>query len=130
MSMRIALKLLPVHIEIIRFLLVGALNTLFGYAVFSLFLYLKFHYSMASFLGIVLGILFNFKTYGRLVFKCRDNSLIFRFIFFYAVLYAVSVVGLWAFNYVGINLYVANAIMLLPISALSFYLNRNFVFVR
>jgi len=124
------LKIQPVHYQVLRFLLVGALNTLFGFAVFSLFLYLNFHYSLASFLGIVLGILFNFKTYGSLVFKCRDNSLILRFVLFYAVLYAVSVVCLWGFNSMGVNLYYANAIMLLPLSALSFYLNRNFVFIR
>ena len=120
---------MPVYDQLLRFILVGVLNTLFAYAVFSLFLYLKFHYSLASFFSIVLGILFNFKTYGRLVFNRRDNSLIFRFVLFYAVLYGVSISCLWGFNRLGMNLYYANAIMLLPISALSFYLNRRFVFI-
>ena len=123
------MKFLPVHYQLLRFLLVGGLNTLFGYAVFSLFLYLHFHYSAASFLAIVLGILFNFKTYGRLVFNRRDNALIYRFVLFYAVIYLVSTGGLWAFNRMGVNLYYANAMMLVPISGLAFYLNRRFVFI-
>ena len=107
----------------------GVLNTLFAYAVFSLFLYLKFHYSLASFFSIVLGILFNFKTYGRLVFNRRDNALIFRFVVLYAVLYLISTGGLWVFNRIGIDLYYANAMMLVPVSVLAFYLNRRFVFM-
>ena len=123
------MKLLQVHSQLLRFLLVGGLNTLFGYAVFSLFLYLHFHYAAASFLGIILGILFNFKTYGRLVFNRRDNALIFRFVVLYAVLYLISTGGLWVFNRIGIDLYYANAMMLVPVSVLAFYLNRRFVFV-
>ena len=115
--------------QFLRFLLVGGLNTLFGYMAFVLFLYLNCHYAVASFLAIICGILFNFKTYGRLVFKSHDNSLIFRFVSFYAILYVISTVSLFLFNLMGINLYYANAILIVPLSALSFFLNRRFVFV-
>ncbi len=122
-------KIQPVHYELIKFIAVGALNTLFAYVIFSLFLYMKLHYTVASFLAIVLGVMFNFKTYGGLVFKRSDNTLIFRFILIYAVLYVISIGGLWCFNHAGVNLYYANAIMLAPMSALSFCLNKFFVFV-
>lgn len=114
--------------QFLSYLLVGGLNTLFGYLAFVLFIYLNCHYAVASFLAIVCGILFNFKTYGRIVFKSHDNSLIFRFVGFYAILYVISTVGLFLFKMIGVNLYYANAILIIPLSALSFFQNRRFVF--
>jgi putative flippase GtrA len=111
------------------FLLVGGLNTLFAYMMFALFLSLNCHYAVASFLVIVCGILFNFKTYGRLVFNSHDNSLIFRFVGFYCFIYVIATGSLFLFNLMGINLYFANAIMIAPLSALSFFLIRRFVFL-
>ena len=123
------MKRLFLNRQFLRFLLVGGLNTLFGYMAFVLFLYLNCHYAVASFLAIVCGILFNFKTYGHLVFNSRDNSLIFRFVGFYAILYVIATVSLFLFNMIDFNLYYANAILLIPLSALSFFLNRRFVFI-
>lgn len=114
--------------QFLSFLLVGGLNTLFGYMAFVLFLYLNCHYAVASFMAIVCGILFNFKTYGRIVFKSHDNSLIFRFAGFYAILYVVATGSLFLFNLMGMNLYYANAIIVVPLAGLSFFLNRRFVF--
>ena len=56
-----------------QFVLVGILNTAFGYGCFALFIYLGLHYTIAVLLGTCLGILFNFKTLGHLVFKNKQN---------------------------------------------------------
>lgn len=112
----------------IRFLLVGALNTAFGYGLFALLILLKVPYALASLLATVAGIVFNFKSYGTLVFGSHDNRLIARFFAVYAVCYGVNLVPLWWGERAGISLLLVGAVMALPMAALSFVLNRRFVF--
>jgi putative flippase GtrA len=109
---------------------VGVLNTLFGYGVFALFIYLGMHYSLAALLGTVLGILFNFQTIGRLVFNSYSRGLIFRFTAVYGATYLLNVVGLYFFNRAGINNYIAGAILIFPVAVIAFNLNKLFVFPK
>ena len=114
----------------LRFLLVGALNSLFGYGCFALLLYLGIHYAVALFLATVIGVLFNFKTTGYLVFKSKDNRLILRFAATYAILYAVNVSALKLLALSGIDMYLGGALLLLPMAVLAYILNREFVFAH
>jgi putative flippase GtrA len=114
----------------IRFLLVGGINTIFGYGLFAFFIYLHLHYSLASLLSTVLGVLFNFKTTGKLVFKSSDNRLIVRFFAVYGMVYVVNVMLLKGFKWFGLNFYIAGAIIVLPLAVLSFILNKRFVFKK
>lgn len=111
-----------------RFLLVGGLNTAFGYGVYALLILLGVPYPLAVFLSTSMGVLFNFKTYGTLVFGSRDNRLLWRFIAVYALIYVLNLIPLaWAKRN-GVSLIVAGAIVALPMAAISFVLNRRFVF--
>ena len=112
----------------IKFLLVGVLNTLFGYAVFALFVYLGFHYSLASLLSTILGVLFNFRTTGRLVFNNRNNFLLWRFAMVYTVVYGCNVGLLRVMDGYSIDMYVAGAVAVFPLAVLSYFLNKRFVF--
>ncbi|MCT7554551.1 GtrA family protein [Aliarcobacter butzleri] len=115
--------------KFIKFILVGILNTAFGYSLFALFIFLNMHYSLAVFLSTALGILFNFKTIGKLVFDSHDNSLIFRFIFVYVLLYLINISCLWFFKISGWeNMYINGFILLIPLALISFVLNKKFVF--
>lgn len=115
--------------KFIKFILVGILNTAFGYSLFALFIFLNMHYSLAVFLSTVLGILFNFKTIGKLVFDSHDNSLIFRFIVVYVLLYLINISCLWFFKISGFeNMYINGFVLLIPLALLSFILNKKFVF--
>lgn len=112
----------------VRFLAVGALNTLFGYGCFVLLLFVGLHYTLALLLGTMLGVLFNFKTTGTLVFGSRDNRLLARFVGTYAVIYACNVVAIGLLLRTGLSAQAAGAVLLLPMAALAFVLNRKFVF--
>lgn len=114
--------------QFIKFLIVGVLNTLFGYGIYALCLTLGFYYTIAAFLGTVLGILFNFKTTGILVFKNKDNKLIFKFFGVYCLLYLLNIFLLGIFNYFKFNLYIAGLILIFPMALVSYYLMKNFVF--
>lgn len=112
----------------IRFLFVGGMNAVFGYSLYAIMIYLNFHYSFAALLSTILGVLFNFKTTGRLVFNSKDNWLVFKFIGVYVIIYTINTASLKIFNTFNVNLYFAGAILLLPMAIVSFVLNKKFVF--
>ena len=113
----------------VRFLLVGALNTAFGYGVFAFLLWLGLHYAVASAIATVLGVLFNFQSTGRLVFDNLNPGGFLAFIQVYVLGYFVNLGFLWVMTrYVGLSAYVAGALMILPMAMLTFFLQRKFVF--
>lgn len=114
----------------ITFLFVGMLNTLFSYAVFALLIFWQLHYSLAVLVSTVLGVLFNFKTTGKLVFKSDDNRLIFRFVGVYGVVYLFNLAGLRFYRIFDDNMYLAGLLMIVPSAILSFVLLSRFVFPR
>ncbi|NEU10292.1 GtrA family protein [Flavihumibacter sp. R14] len=113
---------------IMRFVFVSCINTAFGYTLFSFLIFCGIGYPISLLISTVCGVLFNFKSIGTYVFRSRDNVLIFRFFAVYSLIYLCNLFGLSFFKYLGINVYVGNAIMLLPMGILSFFLNRYFVF--
>lgn len=115
-------------IPFLRFLVIGGINTVFGYSVFALFILLGLHYVLAALLGQICGVLFNFKTTGTLVFKNKDNRLIFRFFGVYLITYLLTIGLLKIFNMFGVSSLVGGAIIVLPMAVVSFLLMRKFVF--
>lgn len=118
----------PEQKRLILFFLVGGINTVFGYSLYALLLFLHFHYSVASLLATIGGVLFNFKTTGVIVFKNSDNRLLLRFVSVYCVTYAINVGGLRVFHAFQMNMYLAGAILVLPMALLSYMLLKTFVF--
>lgn len=112
----------------VRFLLVGGLNTAFGYGVYALALFLGAHYAVAATLSTVLGVLFNFVTTGTLVFGQREHARLHRFVTVYVVTWTIGILALKAASVLGVDLYVAGLVLLLPSAGLSFILLRTFVF--
>ena len=116
--------------EFIRFVLVAMLNTLFGYGVYTLLGYCGMHFSLATLISTILGVLFNFKTYGILVFKNSSNKLIFRFVLVYCVVYLCNIGGIALLKTLGMSSYLAGAVMLVPVGLLGFILNKIFVYSK
>lgn len=114
--------------QFMRFLLVGGLNTAFGYGVFVACLWSGMHYALAAAVATVLGVLFNFQSTGRLVFNSRDHRRLPYFIGVYGVVYLVNVAGLALLLRLGIPSWLGGLLLILPCAILSFLLNRRFVF--
>jgi len=113
----------------IRFLLIGVINTIVGYSLFAFFLYIGFHYTIATLFSTILGVLFNFKSIGIFVFESHDNKLIFRFILMYIFIYILNILGLYilkVLNYT--NMYWNGLVLIVPLAIISFMLNKFFVF--
>jgi putative flippase GtrA len=83
---------------------------------------------LAAFFSTVCGILFNFKTTGTIVFRNKNNRLIFKFFGVYLFTYLLNIGLLEVFERFGVGPLVAGAIIILPVSLLSFFLNKRFVF--
>ncbi|WP_321927958.1 GtrA family protein [Paraburkholderia guartelaensis] len=115
-------------IQLVRFLIVGGLNTAFGYSLFAVLTYVGVVYPIAIGLATVGGVLFNFQSVGRLVFSGAPRSRFWRFVGVYCVVYLVNLGGVRLLLDHGAGIYVANALMLIPLSLLAFILNRQFVF--
>ncbi|MFH0710521.1 MAG: GtrA family protein [Pseudomonadota bacterium] len=114
--------------QIFKFLLVGGLNTLFGYSLFAVLIYTGLHYTVAVFIGTIIGVLFNFKTTGKLVFRSYDNTLIWKFFGVYGIIYLLNIIGLYLLEKISIDIYVAGALLIIPMALVSFVLNKRFVF--
>lgn len=114
--------------QFLRFLIVGIMNSLFGYGCFAVLLYLGLHYAQALFIATLVGLMFNFKSTGSLVFKSQNNRLILRFIVVYSIVYSLNVLGIKAFFHFGVAPYFSGALLILPMAVLAFFLNKRFVF--
>lgn len=110
------------------FLLVGLLNTLMGYLLFSLFIYLDFPYAFAVLLATVLGVLFNYQTTGRLVFKNRGNHLLLKFILAYGILYFLNIMLIKCAYVLVSNYYTAGALVTPIMAVINFLTIKKFVF--
>lgn len=118
--------------KLIRFFLVAGLNTLFGWCVFSLLrLLVTDNRNIAALIGQIIGILFNFKTYGSIVFRNGKYYLLPRFIGVYVIMYFANIGGMAVLDYLfEISDYVNAAVMSIPVGFLGFVLNKLFVFER
>ena len=113
---------------LLRFAVVGLLNTGFGYLIYAAMLWIGLNYAAAAAVGTILGVLFNFKTTGRFVFGSNDNRLIFRFVGVYALVYVANVICLQLLTGMGFSAYIAGLITLLPAAILGYFLNKAWVF--
>lgn len=80
---------------IAKFLGVGVLNTVVGYAIYAILILVNVPYLAALLLATVAGVTFNYFSIGRLVFRSKGGMIILRkFIAAYGVVYVVNAVGL------------------------------------
>lgn len=112
----------------VRFVLVGVLNTGFSYGVYAALVWFGLPYSLASLLSLLLGIVFSFRTQGRLVWGHSAWDRAGRFVLVWALIYAFNVGFIGLLVRWGLDAYSAGALALVPVAALSFVLQRYIVF--
>lgn len=137
--------------KFIRFLFVGVLNTIVGYFLFLLFIWTGLKYPLALLFSQILGILFNYKTTGYMVFETKSNRLLVQFFIVYGIVYLINVAELYFLQRSGIYEFILSqswikfvyslpintaklssamgqAIVVLPNAIITFILNKLFVF--
>lgn len=116
------------RVQFLRFLLVGCMNTAVSYGLYALFLWLGLNYVLANGLAFLISLLFSFRSQGALVFRNRDTKLFPRFVIVWLGIYLFNVALIGGFIYLGFSAYVAGAIALVPVTLLSYILQKRAVF--
>jgi len=110
------------------FLMVGGLNTAVGYSLFAAFILLGAGATVALAAATVLGVLFNFKSIGHLVFGNGDSRLLPRFVGVYTVQFLANLIALRGLENAGLSPLLAQLVILPPLSLGNFLLMRRLVF--
>jgi putative flippase GtrA len=113
--------------KIIKFLSAGVLNTVFGYSVYAVLLFIKFPYLLALFVATVAGIIFNYFSFGRLVFHGHGGWFVFgKFVIAYALIYGVNAALLRVFTIDFLLSPYLGQVICIPISVLLSWLLMNY----
>jgi len=116
--------------QVLRFLLAGAVNTVFGLGVYVGCVWLGMPPWLAMLIGTVAGVAFNFLTFGAYAFRDLSMQRLPRFVLSYAATYFFNLLAFHA-----LNLWIGSAVwcqvILTPVvAAFSYLAMSNFVFTR
>ena len=114
--------------QLATFIIVGGLNSLFGYSCYALFVFMGLPYPVALLLATCIGVLFNFKTTGKLVFANTNNDYFLKFVTVYGFIYLFNMAFIKFMELFTSNLYLAGFVAMIPIAILGFILNKYIVF--
>ncbi|MDR3470299.1 MAG: GtrA family protein [Devosia sp.] len=114
--------------RIVRFVFVGAFNTLVGYVLYSCCLLLGAAPGIALAIATVLGAVFNYFSTGRVVFRHVGINRLVHFLLAYLVIYLANLAALQTLIACGLPAYGAQALLLPVVAALSFLVFKSFVF--
>jgi putative flippase GtrA len=115
--------------EVIRFGLAGALNTAFGFGVYAGLVLLNVPVFLALLIATVLGVFFNFLTFGGFAFRRLEAQRLPRFLLAYALIYLFNLAlleGLRAAT--GIGPIVAQLACLVVVAPMAYLVLRAKVF--
>ena len=114
--------------RLLRFLLVGVVNSLFGFVVFSAFVVGGASTWTALVGGNVAGLVFNFFTTGGLVFRDLSVSRAPRFVLCYAATLAINAWLIDGLAPVVGNRIAAQALLTAPMAVFSYVVMAKLVF--
>ncbi|MDR2512145.1 MAG: GtrA family protein, partial [Bacteroidales bacterium] len=112
----------------VKFVFVGGLNTVFSLSIFYLGLWLGLHYTLATLISNILGILFNFKSYGRIVFKDKSNIMIFRYFVLYTFLWIGSNIFIFVLKKFGISPYLSGFFWVFPNAVVAYFASQKWIY--
>ena len=116
--------------KFIRFIFFGGLNTIFAYLILVLFLFLKFHYSIATLISALLSIFSGYLINKFFVFNSKNPKSIFIYYIFWFILYFLSI----SIQYILLelllieNLYFNSLIATIASVIISFIVNKYYFF--
>ena len=116
--------------QFLRFLVAGAINTLFGFLAYSAAILFGATVWLALLIGLVCGMIFNFFSTGGYVFRDLGLGRVPRFVLCYLLVYLsnlklIALMSMWVGNAIF-----AQGILTLPIALLTYVLMARFVFVQ
>lgn len=116
--------------RVVKFLLVGFLNTMFGYSLYALLVYFGLPYHHSLLLTTIIGVIFNYFSLGKMVFQGDGGRSTFvKFISVYCMVYLFNAYGLEQLvEQHQINPYVSQLMCLIPSIVFNWFMLKNWVF--
>lgn len=111
----------------LRYGAVAAANTLVGYGLFAGFVALGIDRFAAQLMAHLIGMAWNYVSYGQAVFRGRRGSKL-RYLGAYALSYLVNLALLALFTRLGLSAYLAGLATLIAASLLNLLVLQRFVF--
>lgn len=119
--------------KLVKFILTGFINTIFGYTVYAILIFLKIPYMISLAISTGIGVVFNYFSFGRIFLKPKNNSewlSFIKFVFAYFLIYLLNLfvltiaIGIFLLNpYIG-------QIIALPITVfISWMLMNHWVYL-
>lgn len=127
--LRSKLRTLLSH-QIVRFLMTGVLNTVFGYLVYLVAMLAGMSPGFALATATVIGACFNYVSTGRLVFDHSSMRRLPLFLVAYGGIYLVNLGALHGLLSAGVGAALAQAILTPFVAVLSFVILKRVVFKR
>lgn len=117
-------------VQIVRYVVIGGLNTLFAYLIYALAIYAGLHYALAVFLGGVIPLLTGYALQRRFVFSFHGGNRLARYIAVFILVYFANtgIITLLLDSGITGSAYLGGAIALSICTLLNFALNKSFVF--
>lgn len=116
--------------QFLRFLVVGVLNTIVGYLLYIIGLWIGLSYQIALICSTILGVTFNFFTTGRIVFQNTTLGKMIGFFAVYGIMLVVNLILLTLLVRSGMSKALGQAVLLPLVVTISFLLNKYLVFGR
>jgi putative flippase GtrA len=114
--------------RLIRFYIAGGINTLLSYCIFAALIYFGFVYWLAVVICYAIGLVINYKTIKMIAFNDSSKQSLRHFFFIFCITCLVNIASLKILIGLGVNTYLAPWIVVIPISLLSYFLNKKYVF--
>ena len=115
----------------IRFLFVGGLNTLVGYGIYAILLFLIVNYLIANTISTVLGVLHSYLWNRFFTFKSKEKAgkELLKFVLVYIISYLIGMVSLYCFTgLLKLSPYIAGLINLIFTTLISWFGHKYFSF--
>ncbi len=112
--------------RLVRFLGTGILNTAFGFALYAALVWIGLIPHVAQLIGRIVGLVFNYMTYGRFVFADKRLSKT-RYLLGYLANYAAAALILVGYLFLFSDAYIAGLATILTSAVLNYFVLSRFV---
>jgi len=113
--------------SIVRYFFIGGINTMLSFLSFSVLYYVGFHYILAAFLNLVIGVSISYYNHRRFTFK-KNFDYLEKFVPICLVYFFLNSILLKISDDAGFNIYLAYLLILLPTSIINYFVLKLFVF--
>ena len=111
-----------------KYLVYGMINTLFGFFIYSAFIYMNFSYQFAVLVALLIGVAFSYFTHSSYVFKQTGSEAFIKYVVVGIFLYFINLFLISIFLDFGFDAYYSGAFSSLILVFLSFILQNKWIF--